>query len=118
MKNLSAVGKFLRKLRIDHLLNQLDLATALGISVAFYSAVESSRKPMPADLKRKIIEHYQLSEAQVRELDHAIERSKTEVKISMEELDDSTKELVACFARNFKTLEEADKARIREILKI
>lgn len=116
MRHLTQLGKFLRKLRIDHQLNQLDLAQKLGISVAFYSAVESGRKPMPAELRLKVINYYNLSDAQILEVDTAIEMSKTELKISMEDLDDSEKELVACFARNFKTLEEDKKARIREIL--
>ena len=118
MKGLTKLGQFLRKLRIDYLLTQNELAKKLGVSVAFYSAVETGRKPMPAELRLKIIQHYHLSDKQVSELDEAITCSGSDVKINMEELDDSTKELVACFARNFKDLEDDDKAKILEILNL
>lgn len=44
---LTEVGKFLRKVRIDHDEILKDMATKLGVSVSFLSVVENERKNIP-----------------------------------------------------------------------
>ena len=41
---LTSIGRFLRKLRIDHGEILKDMADALGVSSAFLSAVENGKK--------------------------------------------------------------------------
>ena len=46
---LTSIGRFLRKLRIDHGEILKDMADALGVSYAFLSAVENGKKKCPKD---------------------------------------------------------------------
>ena len=117
MKTLTQLGKFLRKLRIDKLANQAVVAEAIGVSVSFYSAIESGRKPMPDKILNDLIRYFALSEAQEKELKRLVDESKTEIRIDMEGLDSETRQLVACFARNFNDLNEETVTQIEQLLK-
>ena len=45
---LTSIGKFLRKLRVDHDEILKDMAEKLEVTVSFLSAVENGKKHMPA----------------------------------------------------------------------
>ena len=113
MKNLTALSKFLRKLRIDKSMNQAEVANALECSTAFYSSVENSKKPMPENMRTKLIEFYQLNKGQIYELDEAIKLNKQEVHINLADLDDTRKDFVLAFARNFKNLDQEEVQRLQ-----
>lgn len=113
MKILSALSKFLRKLRIDKGMNQAEVANALNCSTAFYSSVENSKKPMPEDMRTKLIDFYQLNKGQIYELDEAIKLNKQEVRIDLTDLADTQKDFVLAFARNFKNLDQEEVQRLQ-----
>ena len=54
MSKLTDFGKAIRKLRIDYDTNLNELATSIGVSSAFLSAVETGKKPISAELITKI----------------------------------------------------------------
>jgi len=102
MKKLTPFGKALRKLRIDQGETQMDVARALGVSVAFLSAVETGRKAAPTDMIEALINHFGLDEESANDLRHQAWVSRKEVKINMQELNKEDRDLVAGFARKFE----------------
>ncbi len=65
---LTAFGKELRKLRIDHDEIQQDMAARLGVSAPFLSAVETGRKKPPRSLVPTLASVYGLSADQTQRL--------------------------------------------------
>jgi transcriptional regulator with XRE-family HTH domain len=57
MSKLTDFGKAIRKLRIDYDTNLNELATSIGVSSAFLSAVETGKKPISAELITKLQTH-------------------------------------------------------------
>ena len=53
-EKVTAVGRFLRKLRIDYCEVLYDMAQKLGCSSAFISAIELGKRPIPTEYVTKI----------------------------------------------------------------
>ncbi|MFO1125735.1 MAG: XRE family transcriptional regulator [Methylocystis sp.] len=104
MSELSPFGKELRKIRIDKGLRLFDLATRLGISTAFLSAIETGRKPIPDGFVVKISGAIDLSLGELKELRAAAEKTKREIRL--DKLKDEDRQLVAAFARRIDELPE------------
>lgn len=102
MSELTPFGKELRKIRVDRGMRLFDLATLLGISTAFLSAVETGRKPIPDGFVVKISGAINLSIAELKGLRAAAEKTKREVRL--DKLNDDQRELVAAFARRIDEL--------------
>jgi len=119
MAKLTPFGRRIRKLRVDRDETQSDAARALGVSVAFWSSIETGKKNVPADLLARIAGHFGLTKGDTRELEELAEVSRGEVRINMQRLNDPSRELVLGFARKFESgsLNETQLARLREILK-
>ncbi len=113
---LSPFGKAVRKLRISRGETQFDAANAVGVSVAFWSAIETGRKHVPEDLLRRIVAHFELSNEEAKELERLAWISRKEVTINMENLSDQNRELVVGFARKFSELNEETKRKLRNLL--
>jgi transcriptional regulator with XRE-family HTH domain len=50
MKKLTPFGRAVRKYRVDRGETQLEVAEAIGVSIAFWSAIETGKKNVPAEL--------------------------------------------------------------------
>ena len=109
-------GRDVRKLRIDHGETMADLASAVSVSVAFLSAVETGKKSAPPSLIAELVKHYHLDKMQARQLQDLADQSKTEMRINMSKASDEARELVAVFARRFSELSEAEVAKIKKAL--
>lgn len=118
MSKLTPFGKEIRKLRIDHDKTQSDVATVLGVSVAFWSAIETGKKNISSDLMAQVVAHFELSKQQEQKLKDLSFASQKEVKINMENSDDRSRRLVAGFARKFDSLNEAELESMRKLLGI
>src|SRR5438132_9592737 len=81
MRKLSEFGKALRKLRIDRDEKMKDMADVAGVSVSFWSAVETGAKSVPMEKVEKIISHYDLKGAEAMALRRLAANSKQEVRI-------------------------------------
>lgn len=112
----SKFGEFLRQQRIRHHEVMGDTAKMLGVSVPFLSAVESGKKNVPKAWINKLIEHYQLNSDQQVDLNHAIEESKTQLKLNLVSSTDSQKQAAFTFARSFDNIDEETAARIIKLL--
>lgn len=113
---LTSFGKFLRILRINNGEILKDMADKLNVSVSFLSAVENGKKEVPSLWEEKIADIYSLNSNEKDKLAEAILKSKKEVKISLQELDDQDKDIVLEFARKFSDLDQQTKQNIMKYL--
>ena len=113
---LTSFGKFLRILRINNGEILKDMADKLNVSVSFLSAVENGKKEVPSLWEEKIADIYNLNSTEKEELTEAILKSKKEVKISLQKLDDQDKDIVLEFARKFSDLDQQTKQNIMKYL--
>lgn len=116
MKNLTPFGKEIRKLRVDRGETQADVANAVGVSVAFFSAIETGRKNVPGDLLDNLMGHFQLDMVSRARIKRIAEDSQIEVKINMKKFDDERRHVVAGFARKFDELSDQQLEELKAIL--
>lgn len=118
MAKLTPFGRSIRKLRVERGETQSDIARALGVSVAFWSSIETGKKNVPVEVLKRIEEHFRLVGEEARELRDLAEMSRGEVRINMQKMSDPSRELVLGFARRFESgsLNEAQLAKLRKIL--
>lgn len=114
---LTQFGIFCRKLRLDNGELLKHMATKLGVSSSYLSAVEIGKRNVPHDWLEKITSMYQLSAEEVESLKLAIENSQPSIKIDLRNTNNQEKDLVMAFAREFKDLNEDDKTKILNILR-
>ncbi|TCT21210.1 helix-turn-helix domain-containing protein [Thiobaca trueperi] len=118
MARLTPFGQAVRKHRVDRDETQSDIAHAVGVSVAFWSGIETGKKNISGDLLEKLSRHLGLPPEQASNLRHLADVSRAEVKINMQKLSNPSRELVLGFARKFEDggLSEQQMARLRDIL--
>ena len=96
---LTPLGKFLRKLRIDHSELLRTMADKLGISMSFLSSVENGKKSMPSEWITKIANLYQLNDAQRMEFDQSVAESEKGIAVKFDGLSEEKKKISVAFAR-------------------
>ncbi len=110
-------GEYFRILRIKNKEILKDASNFLGVSCAFISSVECGKKAIPEEWFDKLVDHYGLNEKQQRELREAIDRSAKTVKLNIEYVTPTQKDLAVQFQRSFDELDEETANEILEILK-
>lgn len=114
MAALTPFGIALRKLRLDRGERLLDMASAIGKSVAFLSAVETGRRPIPDGFVALIGRQIQLSPDQIRDLRSAADQTRKEVRV--EKLSHPDRELVAAFARQLDDVPSDLREQLKKIV--
>lgn len=110
-------GIYLRKLRLDHQMLLKDMASKLGISPAYLSAIELGKRQIPDELVDNISSSFEIKDNKLTELYAAVANSQTSVNVSLEGMDSDNKEVFLAFARKLKTLDSNQLIRINELLK-
>jgi Zn-dependent peptidase ImmA (M78 family)/plasmid maintenance system antidote protein VapI len=113
MSTLTPFGVEMRKLRLNRNLRLFDVASSLGVTSAFLSAVETGRKSIPDGFLVKLSRALNISTEEVANLRKAIDRTRKEVRV-----DDKAgheRELIAAFARR---LDNVPASLIEELKKI
>lgn len=118
MKKLTPFGKAVRKYRVDSGETQMEVAEALGVSIAFWSAIETGKKNVPPDLLQKVISHFEILGDEAEKLQMLSWVSQRDVKINMQNMSDRSRELVVGFARKFSSLDEEKQQKLRDLLDI
>jgi transcriptional regulator with XRE-family HTH domain len=113
---LAAIGRYLRKLRIDRGELLKDMSDRLGVTASYLSAVENGKRTFPAEWAERIGNDYELDSSERAELENAITESANSVKIELSAVDGSRKNLAFAFARKFEALNEGELAKIQKIL--
>lgn len=113
MSKLTEFGKAVRKLRIDYDINLSELATSIGVSSAFLSAVETGKKPISAELIKKITNVLGLTKDEEKLLTHAASQSVDNVSVRTNNPEEA--EIALMFARRIQD-DTLDLAKLRKIL--
>ena len=109
-------GEFMRIQRVKHHEVMGDLAHVLGAAPSFVSAVENGKKNVPGEWIDIIIDHYDLDEDEKSELLHAIEESRTQIKVNLTETTQNKRHMALQFARSFDNMDEETAMRIIKLL--
>ena len=109
-------GEFVRILRIKHHEVMGDMAKILGASLPFLSSVENGKKNVPSDWADKLTEHYDLTLTERKELEEAIEESKTQYKILTYQAGYPQRKAAMQFARSFDHMDDETAMKILELL--
>lgn len=112
----SKFGEYVRILRIKHHEVMGDMAKALDTSLPFLSAVENGKKNVPKDWIQKLVEHYKLNNDEVKDLEKAIEESRTQMKIRLIDTERYQRKAALKFARSFDDMDEETAIKIIELL--
>lgn len=113
---MTEIGKFLKKLRIDHGEVLLTMAQKLEVTPSFLSAVELGKKKMPYEWNVKIRSVYPLTPAQEEALDEAISASEKAVLLDFEKASPGAKKLAVSFARSFNDLSDEQLEAIKKLM--
>lgn len=112
--SITEIGKELRKLRIDRDERLLEMASRLGVSAAFISAVETGKKSPPSGFEEKVAASYDLNSEAVARLKQAADRSRK--TFTLEPSSARGRDTAAMFARQVDKLSEDDLFEIQAIL--
>ena len=112
----TSFGEFVRILRIKHHEVMGDMAKVLNVKIPFLSAVENGKKNIPADWAEKIISNYNLSPIEQNALRQAIDESKTQCKIPLENAGIPQRRAALQFARSFDEMDDETALKILELL--
>lgn len=113
----TSFGEFMRILRVKNHEVMGDVAKMLGVKVPFLSAVENGKKNVPSEWIDKIIDHYSLNEDERLKLEEAIEESKTQYKIIMNDSGVNQRKAALQFARSFDGMDDETAIKILDLLK-
>jgi transcriptional regulator with XRE-family HTH domain len=113
---LTAIGKYLRKLRIDKGELLREMAGKLGVTASYLSAVENGKRKFPSDWETIITQHYNLNSVEQEKFKNAIEESADSVKIAFGDKSSSHKNIAFAFARKFEELDNDKLEKIKKIL--
>lgn len=117
---ITPIAKFLRMLRLNNNEVLKDMADKLGLSTALISSIETGKKKASDNFREKVINKYNLSNEEIKELDDAIVRTNirelNEVTLKTNNLDENREDLAVAFARYFSDLDEDSTNKIKKIL--
>ena len=116
MGELTQLGRFLRKLRIDR--NELlrDMSRKLEVTMSFLSSVENGKKSMPSEWVARISALYKLSETQEKDLDAAVAESEKGIGVKFDGLSPEQRRMSVAFARKIKTLDSKEQKVLQQVL--
>jgi HTH-type transcriptional regulator, competence development regulator len=114
---LTPFGEWVRAFRDKNGITLREMASALGKSPSFLSALELGRKSVPSAMTDEIGQYYRLDVSELQKLKEAVTESKTYSKVKFEDrVSASNREVAMLFARNFDVMTEDQAERIKRIL--
>ena len=113
---LTALGRFLRKIRIDR--NELlkDMADKLEVSASFLSAVENGKKSMPSEWNSRLPELYNFSTDQLLDFTEAVAESEKSLDLVFSEVNSNGRQVAVAFARKLPYLTEEQLAAVKNAI--
>ena len=113
---VTALGKYLRKLRIDKGEVLFDMARKLNVSPSFLSAVENGNKRMPPKWNEFLPSLYSLSASDMEEFTAAIAESESGIAIDFRPLGMEQRRLGVALARKIPTLTPEQTRELQALL--
>lgn len=112
---LNELGKLLRKMRVDNDERLADMAKKIGVSIAFLSAIETSRKEAPLNIIERLASAYRMNVQQRMALEVAVFSSRSSYKL--EPQTSLAQDTVAMLARRLNRLAPEEHKKIQAILR-
>ena len=112
----TAIGDYLRRLRLERGEVLKDMSEKLDVSAAFLSGVENGKKKFPEKWYLKLQELYSLDDTEIEALRDAALESGRSIKLNLQGASDERRKLAVSFARSFDSLDEKTSKEIFEIL--
>lgn len=113
---ISKFGNFIRKVRSKENESLRKMASKLGITPSFLSAMEVGRKTIPLEYISKIGELYNLSDEETIELENSVYETNERVSIELDIMNEAQKDISLLFARKIKTADDKLLEKLREAL--
>ena len=110
------LGDLLRSIRMKADISLRKMASDLGISPAFLSAVENGKKKMPDAWLTLIPETYNLSADEIEEFKDVAYESFDTVAVNIANASETNKKLAIRFARRFEDIDEKTSEELLSIL--
>lgn len=114
---LTALGKFLKKLRVDRNEVLKDMSARLGVTASFLSAVENGKKRMPSEWNSRLCTAYELDAESRKLLTVAIAETEFSIDLGLAGVEPANRELAVFFARRFAVLDNDQVKAIQKILR-
>ena len=112
----TAFGKFCRMLRIEHDEVLRDMASKLGVSSSYLSAVENGKRAMPQGWSDALIQMYSLTAEESLELENSINQSQQKVAFNnLNVFSDSDRDILLAFARRCDNADDDVKISLKDI---
>lgn len=109
-------GKALFGIRLDHDEVMRDMADKLGVSVAYLSAVERGKKPVPSSWPVRIASLYDLKPEKVQYLENMSKMSPTNLKIDLKDCSAFQRAIAYAFAESLPKMSDETAKNILEML--
>lgn len=103
---LTALGKFLRKYRIDHGEILKSMAEKLQMTPAYLSSIENGKRTPPKNLVEKLSAVYSFTAEEFNELQQSYSETINELTISFENINNFQRNLGVVFARKLENLNQ------------
>lgn len=91
---LTELGKVMRIIRINTGDSMRTMASKIGLSAAYLSAIENGKRNVPENMEELLSKHYELSDTDRVKIKEAIEQSSSKVKINLTEMTEKKKKLI------------------------
>lgn len=112
----NALGKFLRKIRIDREEVLADMARNLGVSSAFLSQIENGGKKPPKDWENEFLSKYNLSEEQEKEFRECVFDAVNSKSIDLSSYPQNDRDMMLSFARKLSTIDAEQREKLMNII--
>lgn len=113
---MTPFGEVVRRLRAERCLLLADLAQSLEVSPAFLSAIETGRKPIPAQMPTRVARVMSLSRVDTAALKAAADSSQRVVRLDLSNASPLQRDVAVAFARGFEHVSASTLQRIRDLL--
>lgn len=113
---VSKFGIFMRDFRERNGESLRAMASRMGISAAFLSAMEVGRKRIPIEYAKTIKDAYNLNEEEYALLHTSIMETNNKVEIEIQKMNESQKELSMVFARKIENADSELIEKLKEVL--
>ncbi len=112
---VTQLGKKLRVLRMDKGELLKDMALKLNLTSSNLSAIEFGDKNVPKDFLVKLLSQYGIPASEIIDWEKAIDDSKLQVKINLQEASMKKRTAALTFAREFENVDDDLAERILEL---
>lgn len=114
---ITAFGKVVRQLRIETDVRMVTMADDIGVSISYLSAVETGRRKLTNEFVEKVANYFKNKGLSTSQIYTSAEQTMDEIIINVKDSDQTSREVVAAFARKFPDFSKEEKETFLNLLK-